>query len=198
MAVQNNRRLIDSLNTLDVSALSLLRVSHIYYSVTYVYRAELQRLSAALLKRQTTTPLWEMNLRCRRELAGRVWKTTKHLSDAKARKFQHRLECASGHCESWDIQAIPAQFFLFCFVCLGYFRYFKVFLIIANGYKLHSIAICGLCSWQKLCVTFSAMLQNRTCHTHTKKQWNILLTYEHEHLKPWEGPFLQYFQNNKF
>lgn len=77
-------------------------------------------LSAADLKRQNATPLWEVNRHCSSLLqATGSWqtlKTTNHLSDAKAWKLQRRLECASARSESWDVPAVPARFIVFLIV----------------------------------------------------------------------------------
>lgn len=111
-----------ALNTQDVSALSLLRLSSRCTFITawllFTMRSSSEgSLSAANLKRQNTTPLLEVNHCCSSLLqtkgSWQTLKTANHLSDARAWKLQRQLECASVCSESWDVQAVSARFIAF-------------------------------------------------------------------------------------
>lgn len=104
---------------------------YIHYRVTYVYMwvAAGRGLCLLLTLKDKTQHLTEVNHLCSSLLwtegSWQTLRTTKHLSDAKPGKLQHRLESVSVRSESWDVQAIPAQFIV-CWAFLESSGLFKV------------------------------------------------------------------------
>lgn len=136
-----------ALNIWDVSALSLLRLfsHHRFITAWLVFTVRSRSegsLSADNLKRQNTTPLWEVNHSCSSLLqtkgSWQTLKTTKYLSDANGWKLQRRLVCASVCYESWDVLPVPVWFIVFCNVV-------KIIYLMQMVFKC-IISACGRCS----------------------------------------------------